>query len=57
MACLMVGVKSSSDKRAGIQNGYWGKFIDDVRATVLLYVLVHGVYSGARHPGKTAWDE
>ena len=25
MACLMVGVKSSSDKRAGIQNGYWGE--------------------------------
>lgn len=24
LACLMVGVKSSSDKRAGIQNGYWG---------------------------------
>lgn len=24
MACIMVGVKSSGDRRSGIQNGYWG---------------------------------
>lgn len=45
MALLMIGVKSSKDPRAGIQNGFWGlKFLILIGAIIGAFFIPHGQF-------------
>lgn len=45
MALLMIGVKSSSDPRAGIQNGFWGiKYLVLIGSIIGAFFIPHGEF-------------
>lgn len=50
MACMMIGVKTSKDGRAGIQNGFWA-----IKYLVLIGLMVGSFYMGDAETFGSVW--